>query len=1281
VSTQRRRRSRFGIARRSHKASQRTGRSRVGSLISRYGLGMGIEQLEDRRMLAAGDLDTTFNPGGPIPGVVVAGFTPAEGSAVAVQSDGKILIAGTYGLAGGANFAVARLNVNGSLDTTFGAGADLDGIDGLATADFNGFQDDARGIAIDGSGRIVLVGRGQEPGPSFASGVALARFTSAGTLDTSFSGDGKALHIATNFGSFAVLSEARSVAIDGSGKYVVAGFVNNLTGTGRDFLVARFDSTTGNADATFNAIGDESVGTGMVVTHFGSAVDEAFDLAIDSAGRILVGGTGNSQFALARYSSANGALDGTFGTAGKQTTDLLNAFTTDVIHDIAIEPDGQIVAAGETFSGVGGDFAVARFDLNGTSLDTGGFNASGSQPGVFQHSVGSLDGGRGMVLQPTGAMIISGFADADSNAKAVTLRLTPAGVLDSSFATGGVKITDVGPAADRLNDVALTPDGKLVAVGTSGSSMLAIRYELAAAQADAGGPYTINEPTGSVVLNGSTTASGTITYQWDFDNDGFYDDAVGQNPTFAVSGVDGPTVFPIGLRVSIDANNDTIEDDSATATSTVTVVNVPPTLTLSGASDVNEGAVYTLNLSSSDPGADTITSWTIHWGNAIEVISGNPSSVTHTYADGDATHIISATATDEDGTYIGANTVSVNVHNVAPTLTLAGAASVNEGVVYTLNLTSSDPGLDTITSWTINWGDAIEVVGGNPSSWTHTYADGDANYNITATATDEDGAHAAGNSVAVSVLNVAPTLAITGASDVNEGASYTLNLSSFDPGADTIATWTINWGDGTEVVLGNPSSVAHTYADGDASYTISATATDEDGTFAAGNTVGVSVHNVAPTLAISGASAVNEAAVYTLNLSSSDPGADTITSWTINWGDGTQVVTGNPAGVTHTYADGTVNYTISATATDEDGTFAAGNTVAVTVNNVAPTANPGGPYATFDDTPITLHGSGTDPAGANDPLTFAWDLDNNGSFETSGANAVFDPTGFGPGTHTVKLQVSDGDGGVTVEQTTVEVLTQGTLVIDGVLHIVGTNCSDVVLISEAAGSIVVLATFNSSNPVTVSAASFTEIKVRTRGGNDIVLTSPNVTHKMTIDGGSGHDYLLGGGGRSILIGGTGNDTLSGAGGDDVLFGGDGHDDLWGGDGNDVLIGGHGNDNLLGGNGRDLLVGGQDNDDIEGGDGDDILVGGYTIHDNNVAALDSVMAIWTSSASFSSRVATLTGSGGLLQGGVAVFDDNDHDDLNGNSGRDLYFADMSTSWDGVKDTVTIQNTLDHLVTLN
>src|SRR5262249_43164168 len=161
--------------------------------------------------------------------------------------------------------------------------------------------------------------------------------------------------------------------------------------------------------------------------------------------------------------------------------------------------------------------------------------------------------------------------------------------------------------------------------------------------------------------------------------------------------------------------------------------------------------------------------------------------------------------------------------------------------------------------------------------------------------------------------NVAPTLAISGASTVNEGATYTLHLSSSDPGKDTISKWTvIAWGDGSpsQTVKGNPSTVSHVYAVGPNNYTIIAAATDEDGTYPAGNTVTVQVRHAAPTLTISGAATVNEGAIYTLNLTgkSSHP----LNQWTINWGDGTapQIINGSPPSVTHVFAHGPQSNTI-----------------------------------------------------------------------------------------------------------------------------------------------------------------------------------------------------------------------------------------------------------------------------------------------------------------------------------------------------------------------------------
>ena len=129
------------------------------------------------------------------------------------------------------------------------------------------------------------------------------------------------------------------------------------------------------------------------------------------------------------------------------------------------------------------------------------------------------------------------------------------------------------------------------------------------------------------------------------------------------------------------------------------------------------------------------------------------------------------------------------MHDVAPTLAISGAASVNEGSSYTLNLSSSDPGADTITQWTINWGDSTRSRERQSGERVRTPTP--MAIRITRSAPRPPTRMARlprAIRLLVAVLNVAPTLAISGAADVNEGSSYTLNLSSFDPGTDTITS-------------------------------------------------------------------------------------------------------------------------------------------------------------------------------------------------------------------------------------------------------------------------------------------------------------------------------------------------------------------------------------------------------------------------------------------------------------------------------------------------------------
>ena len=214
--------------------------------------------------------------------------------------------------------------------------------------------------------------------------------------------------------------------------------------------------------------------------------------------------------------------------------------------------------------------------------------------------------------------------------------------------------------------------------------------------------------------------------------------------------------------------------------------------------------------------------------------------------------------------------------------------------------------------------------------------------------------------------------------------------------------------------------------------------------------------------------------------------------------------------------------------------------------------------------------------------------------------------------------------------------------IDGTLYIVGTDGCDIVLISQCSGTIYVCASFNDDNPMTFNSADVTDIEVRMRGGHDIVLTTSNVTQTMTIDGGVGQRSAHGRRRRQSAHR-RHRDTTSStapaattcswaARGTTSSSAARATTCSWAATATTLLDGG---------TGRDLIIGSQDNDWLKGGDGEDILIGGVTIHDNNVAALDAVMAIWTSAASFNTpREHRSRTPAACCKAGVAVFDDDD-----------------------------------------
>lgn len=204
----------------------------------------------------------------------------------------------------------------------------------------------------------------------------------------------------------------------------------------------------------------------------------------------------------------------------------------------------------------------------------------------------------------------------------------------------------------------------------------------------------------------------------------------------------------------------------------------------------------------------------------------------------------------------------------------------------------------TITGERFNWDSAI-TWDGAPRPTTFV-----SSTELRVAVTAEDLATAGAHTVSVATpppgggshaftAQVSPrTITISGAAEVDEGATYTLNLGALYPGDGTIERWTITWCEGSPAhqVNGNPSSVTHVFPDGPKDCTITATATDADGTWPATDPVSVTVRDVAPTILVSGPDTVAEGSQYTVAFSATDPGADTVQGWTIDWGDGSEAV-------------------------------------------------------------------------------------------------------------------------------------------------------------------------------------------------------------------------------------------------------------------------------------------------------------------------------------------------------------------------------------------------------
>lgn len=300
------------------------------------------------RFNSNGSLDSTFGSGGKVE-TDFSGFSDFAYSVI-VRPDGKIVVGGSSQTARGFDFALARYNSNGSVDSTFGSG-------GKVTLDFFSREDEALSIAAQSDGRIVAAG--YVGGSGNLEDFGLARFNVDGTVDPSFGAQGK---VATDFG---FRDKIFAVVIQPDGDIVGAGYAGDSTDLNYGFALARY-STNGARDKTFGT-------KGIVSTHFSGRRDEVHALALDHAGRLIAAGLVNIGFAAARY-ERDGSLDLTFGASGVVGSVFATGFSPSVADAVAIQSDGNIVGAGSANLPGSTDFAVARLQTSVPKITNASIN-------------------------------------------------------------------------------------------------------------------------------------------------------------------------------------------------------------------------------------------------------------------------------------------------------------------------------------------------------------------------------------------------------------------------------------------------------------------------------------------------------------------------------------------------------------------------------------------------------------------------------------------------------------------------------------------------------------------------------------------------------------------------------------------------------------------------------------------------------------------------------------------------------------------------------------------
>ncbi len=1211
-----------------------------------------LAQLESYAgVLAAGDLDTSFGNNGV---VFDNAGSVASGRSIALQSDGKIVVAGVGFRASNSeeDFLLTRYHANGSVDTNFGN-------NGSVITDLNVASEDlAQSVVVQSDGKIIVAGKSNQQ-------AALVRYNSDGTIDTNFGTNGKILP-STNVSSFSDVS----VALQADGKVVVA------MGVFQGIQVQRY-----NSDGTI----DNNFGTNGTALLQNSG-DEVVKVIVQGDGKILVGGYGGSvgsDFMLARFNS-NGTLDTNFDGDGYVLTDINNG-STDFADDMTVQADGKIILAGMTHTNgnpTSYDFAVVRYNSDG-SLDNN-FGSGGKV--ITDFGSNSLDEAKGVEVQADGKILVAGTVDSNGQGLDFGLvRYDANGNLDTSFGTGGKVVTDLDAfSVDWAHDLALQADGKAIIVGEE----QAVHGAIALARYETGGnnpnpiptiptvnitagtnpsePSTpgtfilsLNQPASANGLVVNYTVSGTATPNTDYTSlpgqvtfapgtttatitvdpiddsavegnetinillSSFTDYQIGNNASASLAlGDDDQNPNPNLSFISFDANTYNVSEDGTTASiiisrtgdigEAVTVDFATNDGTATAGSDytaTTQTVTFAANQSSATVTIPISDDSAVESDETVSLSLSNPSNGATLGARSDV--VLTISDNDTSNTPPGTPGLTLRETNGSTQVTEGGATDTYELVLdaaptadVVVELTTSrqlSTSVNAVTFTPNNWNvaqtvtvtatDDSNVEGNHSSSVTHSFSSADSRYN---------GLGLQNLSVQITDNDsqqpapVTPVVSVAGVT-VNEGSGVANFVISLDRASQNTVIVEYATENGSAIAPGDYTSKEGvvTFAPGSQSVTIPIEIADDNLVESAESFTLSLFNGVGADLGVGTATAL----INDNDTSNTPPGTPGLTLRETN--GSTQVTEG---GATDTYelvldAAPTADVVVELTTSRQLSTSV--NAVTFTPNNwnVAQTVTV---TATDDSNVEGNHSSSvTHSFSSADSRYNGLGLQNLSVQITD--NDSQQPAPVTPVVSVAGVTVNEGSG-VANFVISLDRASQNTVIVEyatenGSAIAPGDYTSKEGVVTFAPGSQSVTIPIEIADDNLVESAESFTLSLFNGVGADLgvgtatALINDNDSATTPGQGTPGDDLLLGDEQANQINAGAGNDFIYAGAGNDTIIGGEGADSIRAGKDDDLVEGGVGDDSLMGDMAQDTLIGGDGNDILRGGKGFDSLIGG------------------------------------------------------------------------------------------